>query len=318
MIHGQNSVAAAEQAAQAFGAFVHEHAVLQLAPYVPAFIGMMLLARWLPEDTRGKNISKGEMALGGVRPAAIVALALVVGTGVFLATQHSRQKLGQPGVRIVQEPLYTIEGGASTNPPVLAKTNRVYLPAQVLDYRSQQGFVSQMTVKTLPEDTVFGHRIYAQPNDFAISCQVVLMGADRSSIHKPQYCLRGLGYTTIDTQPVTVRVSRPHAYDLPVMKLKLRRTTNKDGETRTEGAVFAYWFVADGELTSSHADRMWWMARDMLRTGVLQRWAYVICLAPCVPGQEDRAFEKIKEFIAASVPEFQLTAGPPAAKMAAK
>jgi hypothetical protein len=250
--------------------------------------------------------------------AALVTLALVLGSMVFLATQHSRQKIGLPGVRVVQEPLYAIEGGAFTNEPVLVNTSRVYLPPHVLDYRSEQGFVGRIVVNALPRDTLFGCRVYTQSNGFGIQCQVVLMDADRSSIHKPQYCLKGMDYTTIDEEPVTVRIARPHAYDLPVMKLKLRRNINQDGQIRTQSAVFVYWFVADSELTSSHFDRMVWMARDMLRTGVLQRWAYVICLAPCDPGDEDQTFDKLKEFIAAAVPDFQLTAGPPIATVAAK
>jgi len=56
---------------------------------------------------------------------------------------------------------------------------------------------------------------------------------------------------------------------------------------------------------------MWWMARDMLKTGVLQRWAYVIVFAQCAPGAEDATFETMKNFIAAAVPEFHLTHGPP-------
>jgi hypothetical protein len=52
---------------------------------------------------------------------------------------------------------------------------------------------------------------------------------------------------------------------------------------------------------------MWQMAKHLLRTGELQRWAYVSVFAVCAPGQEDAAFERIKRFIAAAVPEFQLT-----------
>jgi len=52
---------------------------------------------------------------------------------------------------------------------------------------------------------------------------------------------------------------------------------------------------------------MWWMARELFRTGELQRWAYVLCFAVCLPGQEEVTFERIRKFIAAAVPEFQLT-----------
>ena len=57
---------------------------------------------------------------------------------------------------------------------------------------------------------------------------------------------------------------------------------------------------------------MWWMADKLVRTGVLQRWAYVSCLAVCYPGQEEATYERVKKFIAASAPEFQLVPKPQA------
>jgi len=54
------------------------------------------------------------------------------------------------------------------------------------------------------------------------------------------------------------------------------------------------------------------MAREMFRTGVLQRWAYVSCFVVCAPGQEDATFERMKKFIAAGVPEFQTAPAQPA------
>ncbi len=243
-----------------------------------------------------------------------VVVAIMAATAAFLATQHSRQRLGAPGVRTEMAPMYSVQPPPSTNPPALITNtpNRVYLPAQVLDFRSQLMPISALTVATLPKDTVFGHRIYAQSNGLQLDCQVVLMGADRSSIHKPQYCLKGSGFTWNEAEPATVRISRPHPYDLPVMKMKLRRQARDEkGTVHTGAGVFVYWFVADGEVTATHSERMWWMARDMLKTGVLQRWAYVIVWAPCAPGAEDATFEGLKTFIGAAVPEFHLTAGPP-------
>ena len=51
---------------------------------------------------------------------------------------------------------------------------------------------------------------------------------------------------------------------------------------------------------------MWWMARDLVRTGVLQRWAYVSYLAICDPGYEQETFERTKKLIADTVPGYQL------------
>jgi len=70
-----------------------------------------------------------------------------------------------------------------------------------------------------------------------------------------------------------------------------------------------FWFVAANEQTANNDKRMWWLTRDLLSKGVLQRWAYVSYFAMCQPGQEDAAFERMKKLIAASVHEFQF---PPA------
>jgi len=73
--------------------------------------------------------------------------------------------------------------------------------------------------------------------------------------------------------------------------------------------IYVYYYVADNAISAGTygIERMWLMARDMLRTGVLQRWAYVSYFSVCAPGQEEATFERMKKFIAAAAPEFQLT-----------
>ncbi len=94
--------------------------------------------------------------------------------------------------------------------------------------------------------------------------------------------------------------------------VKLTGTILKDtagGENLPVRGIYVYWFVADAALTADHLQRMWWMARDLVTTGTLQRWAYVSYLTMCSPGQEAAAFERLKQLIAAAAPEFQTTAG---------
>jgi hypothetical protein len=52
------------------------------------------------------------------------------------------------------------------------------------------------------------------------------------------------------------------------------------------------------------------MAGELLKTGTLQRWAYISCFSVCKPGDEEATFERLKKFIAASAPEFQLASEP--------
>ena len=109
------------------------------------------------------------------------------------------------------------------------------------------------------------------------------------------------------------------SYDLPAMKL-IVRTDSVDGQPVKVSGVYVYWYVCDDALSASVSgfQRMWWTAEKLLRTGVLQRWAYVSCWAICPPGQEEATFERMKKFIAASVPEFQLVPKAPVGSLTAR
>lgn len=233
----------------------------------------------------------------------VVTLALIAGAAGFLAHLRAHQRLGRPGVK--------------THALADSKRLQVDLPERVLDYQSKWVDVDDITLGTLPPDTSYGQRRYKAPDGFELSLNVVLMGTDRTSLHKPQFCLEGQGWhidqgASTETQ---VHVERPCAYELPVVKLVATKEVTMDGQSVTARGIYVYWFVADGARSASVSgfNRMWMMARHLLYTGELQRWAYVSCLAVCAPGQEDATFERMKRFIAAAAPEFQLTPAAPAA-----
>jgi hypothetical protein len=209
-------------------------------------------------------------------------------------------------VKIVAEPTF-YDGGQ------IAQTNSVFLPPEVLGFSSKAAEVTATEVNWLPKDTLFGRRLYrAEKDGLPVQVSVVLMGTDRTSIHKPQYCLDSQGWIVDHSKSETavIPVERPYPYDLKVMKLTATKEfVGKDGKRFKLTGLYAYWFVAENELTPYHGERMWWMARDLIRSGVLQRWAYVSYFTYCVPGTEQPAFNRLSEFIAASVPEFQLATG---------
>jgi EpsI family protein len=226
---------------------------------------------------------------------------LLVGvSSAFLLRMQSSHNLGLPGLKMVDLPVYDTAGN-------IVNTNTIDLPEFVLNYTSHPLPVTQTELDWLPQDTTYGRRAYKAPDDFGIMLSVVLMGKDRSSIHKPEICLTGQGWKITDSDHLSVFIDRPHPYELPVSRLM----ASKQVDGTTWRSIYVFWFVADGQITAGYGDRMWRMARELLRTGTLQRWAYVACLAYCAPGQEEITFERMKEFIAASVPEFQIAAGTP-------
>ena len=173
---------------------------------------------------------------------------------------------------------------------------------------------------TLPADTSFGGRRYEAPDGFSMMLNVVLMGSDRTSLHKPQFCLEGQGWQIDPSASLatSVRIERPEDYELPVVRLVASREGGAEGQRQVIRCVYTYWFVADDALSASVSgfQRMWMMGSKLLRTGILQRWAYVSCLSVCKPGDEEPTFERMKQMIAAATPEFQLYPPLPAAKPA--
>jgi hypothetical protein len=239
---------------------------------------------------------------------AVVALLLIGGTAGLLVRVKAKQTLGRPGVK--------------TRALAGSKNLEVVLPEYVLDYTSEVIEQDKLVVKALPPDTSYGQRRYQAPDGFWAQVNVVLMGSDRTSHHKPQYCLEGAGWK-IDapaSSRETVRLERPHEYDLPVMKILVTKQLEHNGQSQTVRGVYVYWFVAEDALSGDPTgfQRMWWMARELLTTGVLQRWAYVTYFAVCPPGEEQATFERLKKMIASSVPEFQLTPKPRENVMAAR
>ncbi|MGA4643267.1 exosortase-associated EpsI family protein [Limisphaera sp. 4302-co] len=232
---------------------------------------------------------------------SVVTALLMAGTAFLLAELRGRQRLGESGVR---------------TRPIPGETLRVEveLPEVVPGYRSEPVAVQQEVVEALPADTSFGQRIYRGEDGFELLLNVVLMGTDRTSIHKPQFCLVGAGWRIDETVTDRIRIPRPHPYDLPVVKLLTSREMTVQGRAVPVRGVYVYWFVCGDGLSGEPTgwERMWWMARELVTRGVLQRWAYVTCFAVCAPGREEATYERMKAFLAEAVPEFQTVPGPPA------
>jgi hypothetical protein len=243
------------------------------------------------------------------RKSILVAatLLLIGSTAGVLGYMRSHLRLSPPGVK--------------THPLPGSNRLQVDLPETVLDYTSEVGDVDEVTLKTLPQDTSFGQRRYKARDDFQLFANVVLMGTDRTSLHKPQFCLEGQGWHIDQAASVqgSVHIDRPQSYDLPIVALIASKEVVEEGQKKPARGVYVYWFVADDALSASVTglERMRLMAVKLLRTGILQRWAYVSYFSVCAPGQETATLERMKQFVAASVPEFQLYPRPMAAATAA-
>jgi len=225
----------------------------------------------------------------------LITLLMIGGTAGVIAKFRSIQRLGEPGVK--------------TRPIPGSPNLEVALPERVLDFTSELLAVDAIVTNVLPRDTSYGQRRYVSADtNFAAQVNVVLMGADRTSLHKPQFCLTGQGWTINKTEVDKIPMETPVAYDLPVIKLSVSGQFNVEGRPVQASGVYVYWYVADNVISASPSgsDRMWSIARELITTGVLQRWAYISCFSYGPPGAENEIYERQKKLIRAAVPQFQL------------
>jgi len=235
---------------------------------------------------------KRRLLLGGI------AFGLMLLTGGLIYRLRDMQELGAPGVLVAK---------ADTDSGL-----EVMLPERVLDFTSQKQAPLPEELAMLPKDTTFGRRVYLAPDGLQIAVSVVMMGTDRTSIHRPEFCLTGQGWK-IDqpaTQVAHLKLDGEIGKVLEYNQMLLdKELPVAGGNTTPARGLYLYWFVADGQETPGQMKRMLMMAGDMVRTGKLQRWAYVAYFTYCRPEDEAQVLERLQKFIAASAPEFQISAG---------
>jgi hypothetical protein len=223
-------------------------------------------------------------------------LALIAGTAGALTWLKAHQHLGTPGLK------------AEVIPGSVAM--RLELPARVLDFDSTNMPTADVVLGYLPKDTSYAQRYYSAPDGAWALANLILMGADRTSIHRPDYCLPGQGWQIRDKADEKLAIGGARPYELPVKKWTIANTfTAPDGSRQAVGGVYVFWFVTENQVTADFPAMLKSMLLHQVFHGVVQRWAYVSYFTVCPPGGEEAAFARMKGLITASVPEFQL---PPA------
>lgn len=193
-------------------------------------------------------------------------------------------------------------------------------PVTLAGFVSETGEPDPVELKLLPDDTEFAKRTYFSPTDYAerrdqVSCSIVLSGDQRRSIHRPEVCLVGQGWTVISSviRPVELSDGR----SLKVTDLFLEKPiTVQNGERKPIRAHYVYWFVGTDVTTPSHTERIWLTMRDNLFRGINHRWAYASVMAVVTEGfapeqtgqrvrTDEETIELVNRIIRGSVPQLQ-------------
>jgi hypothetical protein len=163
--------------------------------------------------------------------------------------------------------------------------------------------VSAVERETLPPDTGYSRKHYARMARPAeqVFFSIVLGGRDRTSIHRPEICLVGQGWTITDRRGAEIQL--PDGGALPATLLTVTREfTRADGRRETATALFAYWFSGDGVTESTHMGMILRGMRDRLLRLRAERWAYV-AVQTWVHDGKAAAWKRLEEVAALAWPQ---------------
>lgn len=184
-------------------------------------------------------------------------------------------------------------------------SNPVALPAFIgTDWIGRTSEVTAIEREILPADTGFSRRSYValhQPGH-QVFLSIVLSGKDRSSIHRPELCVTGQGWTINGRSLHNFTYADNSRGTIPASVLRVEHEI--DGGKRRLPALLAYWFVNSDRAVATHWERMLHGAWDRIRHGRADRWAYILVQTDATDG-EDAAMARLQEVLDGTLPVFQ-------------
>jgi exosortase len=172
------------------------------------------------------------------------------------------------------------------------------------DWMGRRTDVTEVERQVLPADTGFSRKIYVSLTDPSkqVFLSIVLSGRDRSSIHRPEYCLVGQGWT--------IRGGFSHEFNFPgsgqfrATVLRVEKDLVTPGGSRKIPQLFAYYFVNADSTVATNWERMTTDSWNRVVHGRSDRWAYVVVQTGSSDG-EGAALDRIQSILDGAAPAFQ-------------
>jgi len=193
------------------------------------------------------------------------------------------------------------------------------LPVLIGDYFGKQGEITEAEHDYLPSDTEFARRQYDDGHGHQLECTIVLSGAADSSIHRPEGCLVGQGWTIIGQDNVPMSLPSGHPLVARCLTLERQQSTPEGGRL-TVRAFYIYYFVGQNITTPSHFTRLLLSSWDRAVHNRAHRWAYVSFFSVVTDGLRPGGLTSaqtevmLTDFMKQVVPTFQISEMPAQAK----
>lgn len=259
------------------------------------FATAALVRRWWPEgaDEGTESFELGAESKTGraVWHVAVTVAVLAVAEMFFLRALAKLPPRGEVGVVLAAD-----------------GKNPVELPAFLgTEWIGRRAEVTAVERDLLPADTGYARKNYVAVADPSrqVFLSIVLSGRDRTSIHRPELCLVGQGWTIAGASEQRFRaVAGAAEPTFPATVLRVRREVATARGRTVVPQLVAYWFVGGDEVVATHGRRL---ARDAWNRVVharADRWAYVLMQTDAADG-EAAALARMQAVLDETLPAFQ-------------
>lgn len=286
-----------ERFGQAAGSRVHEASGLVVFLVV---LGLLLGTTALLRRGGFKSAERGVASTAAspvvsvsafLRPWSVASAVVVVAIAVCLAAWRldARPAGGLAGVQLTED-------GA----------NPAELPGFVgREWIGRSVEISALEREVLPPDTGYARKNYVSlaSLDKQVFVSVVLSGRDRTSIHRPELCLVGQGWTITGRFRHEFQAG-PEAVPATVLRVEHAAIDAQNRRVQIS-SLFAYWFVGGEAVEPTLPGMQWRDVRDRLRHFQANRWAYVVVQSVVTAGDEAAALAHMQEIVAGTWPSIR-------------
>jgi exosortase len=215
-------------------------------------------------------------------------VVLAVGDMMFLRHVARTPGRGQVGVALAADGLNPVELPA-------------FLGTEWIGRRTE---VTAVEREILPVDTGYSRKLYVAVADARqqVLLSIVLSGRDRTSIHRPELCLVGQGWTI--GQAAQHRFAGPGRDEsFSASLLRVRREVQSPQGKVVVPQLVAYWFINGDRIVASHGQRFLADAWNRVFRGRADRWAYVLMQTDASDG-EAAALARMQAVLAGTLTVF--------------
>ncbi len=268
------------------------HSLAGYAVFAVALAGMFGLcsllekSHWKTLKNLKKRVAKNQSPMtGGVEtPQRIVVMSVVslvlavAGMGLCAAT--------------------------NVNPTVAAPGVEMRLPLQVGNY---QGISQDMTAierNILDPGVELVRNQYLSSDHRMVVATVIQSGLGKRTLHRPEVCLPGQGWSITDRSPVPIKLADGRTIEATLLRM-FRDFEPAPGQRRRMRALNVYWYIgSDGTTSADYYDHIRISYLDGVLKNLTHRWAMASFFVPLPdseigamdPMLEVAALEELREF----------------------